>query len=35
VIHRLVAPPADFTLAPGDEIEIAIEPIVTLGNRVG
>jgi 2-dehydro-3-deoxy-D-arabinonate dehydratase len=30
-----IVPEADFTLASGDEIEIAIEPIGTLSNRVG
>lgn len=29
-----IVPPDDFTLAPGDEIAIAIEPIGTLVNRV-
>jgi 2-dehydro-3-deoxy-D-arabinonate dehydratase len=30
-----IVPPDDFTLAPGDEISITIEPIGTLVNRVG
>jgi 2-dehydro-3-deoxy-D-arabinonate dehydratase len=29
-----IVPPSDFTLAPGDEIRITIEPIGTLVNRV-
>jgi 2-dehydro-3-deoxy-D-arabinonate dehydratase len=30
-----IVPPAPFTLAPGDTIDITIDPIGTLSNRVG
>ena len=30
-----IVPPKDFTLIPGDEVKITIDPIGTLANLVG